>query len=282
MAARPTGMFAQKIPRQPTDPTSTPPSTGPSAMERPNTPSQTPIARARSARPVKVFVMMPSAAGLSIEPPTPCSTRKAMSQPRLGARLHIHEPRVNNDRADLEDRPAADPVGERAGQHQQGRQHDRVGGHRPLQAGDAGVQVAADRRQPDVHDRVVQADHEQAHAADGQHERAAPVRRGARSARTMPDARARPRTGTGVRSGSRPGTLSDLPWAPLPVPASRNPSGRTRRGRVPATSYTSGAGPWFGFTFGEPGPMIGSSSAPGRSGSDTMLITDITLLRSTQ
>jgi hypothetical protein len=30
---------------------------------------------------------------------------------------------------------------------------------------------------------------------------------------SAPEARARLRTGTGVRSGSRPGTLSDLPWA---------------------------------------------------------------------
>ena len=98
MAARPTGMFAQKIPRQPTVPTSTPPRTGPSAMDKPNTPSQTPIARARSARPVKVFVMMPSAAGLSIEPPTPCRMRKPIRKPRLGARLHSHEPRMNSER----------------------------------------------------------------------------------------------------------------------------------------------------------------------------------------
>src|SRR6516165_4304647 len=97
-AARPTGMLAQKIPRQPTAPTSTPPSNGPNAIDRPNTPSQTPMARARSAGPVKVLVMMPSAAGLSIEPPTPCRTRKAIRAPRPGARLHSHEPRVNSDR----------------------------------------------------------------------------------------------------------------------------------------------------------------------------------------
>ena len=98
MAASPTGMLAQKIPRQPTAPTSTPPSTGPSAMDRPNTPSQTPMARARSARPVKVLVMMPRAAGLSIDPPTPCRMRKPIRAPRLGARLHSQEPRVNSDR----------------------------------------------------------------------------------------------------------------------------------------------------------------------------------------
>ena len=91
-------MFAQKMPRQPTVPTRTPPSTGPSAMDRPNTPSHTPMARARSAGRVKVFVMMPSAAGLSIEPPTPCRIRKPISQPRLGARLHSQEPRVNSER----------------------------------------------------------------------------------------------------------------------------------------------------------------------------------------
>ena len=90
-------MLAQKIPRQPAAATSTPPSTGPSAMDRPNTPSHTPMARARSARPVNVLVMMPRAAGLSIEPPAPCRTRKPISQSRLGARLHSHEPRMNRD-----------------------------------------------------------------------------------------------------------------------------------------------------------------------------------------
>ena len=91
-------MFAQKIPRHPAALMRTPPSTGPSAMDKPNTPSHTPIARARSAGLVNVLVMMPSAAGLSIEPPTPCRTRKPISQPRLGARLHSHDPRVNRDR----------------------------------------------------------------------------------------------------------------------------------------------------------------------------------------
>jgi hypothetical protein len=42
------------------------------------------------------------------------------------------------------------------------------------------VQVTTDRWQPDVHDRVVQPDHEQAQAADGENERAACVHRGAR------------------------------------------------------------------------------------------------------
>ena len=87
-------MLAQKIPRQPTELTRPPPSTGPRAMLRPSTEPQTPIARPRSARSVKVLVMMDMATGLSMDPPTPCSTRKATSQPRPGARLHSQEPRV--------------------------------------------------------------------------------------------------------------------------------------------------------------------------------------------
>ena len=95
MAARPTGMLAQKMPRQPTVPTRMPPMTGPSAIDNPDTPSQTPIALARSDGVTNVLVMMPSAAGLSIEPPIPCSTRKPISQLRLGASEHSQEPRVN-------------------------------------------------------------------------------------------------------------------------------------------------------------------------------------------
>jgi hypothetical protein len=55
------------------------------------------MALARSAGVTNRLVMMPSAAGLSIDPPTPCRTRNAISTGRLGARLHSHEPRVNSD-----------------------------------------------------------------------------------------------------------------------------------------------------------------------------------------
>ena len=50
MAPSPTGTLIQKMPRQPTVPTSTPPTTGPSAMPMPNMPTQRLIARARWAR----------------------------------------------------------------------------------------------------------------------------------------------------------------------------------------------------------------------------------------
>ena len=95
MAATPTGMFTQKIPRHPTEAMSSPPTTGPRARLTPTAPPQTPMARARSARSVKVLTMIDIATGLSIEPPTACTIRNATSQPRLGARLHSREPIVN-------------------------------------------------------------------------------------------------------------------------------------------------------------------------------------------
>ena len=40
--------------------------------------------------------MIDIATGLSIEPPTAWTIRNAISQPRLGARLHSNEPRVKS------------------------------------------------------------------------------------------------------------------------------------------------------------------------------------------
>ncbi|GAA3155613.1 hypothetical protein GCM10020001_094410 [Nonomuraea salmonea] len=95
-AATPTGMLIQKIDCQPTAPTSAPPTSGPSAMLTPLTPPHTPIALARSRGSVKVFVMIDMATGLSIDPPTACSARAPISQPRLGASEHMSEPSVNS------------------------------------------------------------------------------------------------------------------------------------------------------------------------------------------
>ena len=168
-------MFTQKIPRQPTVSTSAPPTSGPRAMLMPTTPPQTPIARARSAGLVKVFVMMDMATGLSIEPPTACIIRNSTSQPSPGARLQSSEPSVNDRQAGLEGPAAADPVGGGAGQHQEAGQHQGVRVDGPLQAGNRRVQVVLDGRQRDVDDRAVQADDEQAHAADRQDKCLAPA-----------------------------------------------------------------------------------------------------------
>lgn len=74
-ATRPTGRFTQKMERQPTESTSTPPTSGPAAMEMPATAPHAPMARARSAGSVKVLVMIDMATGLSIAPPTACTIR---------------------------------------------------------------------------------------------------------------------------------------------------------------------------------------------------------------
>ncbi len=42
--------------------------------------------------------MMDIATGLSMDPPTACTMRNAISQPRLGARLHSPEPTVKTAR----------------------------------------------------------------------------------------------------------------------------------------------------------------------------------------
>src|SRR5579875_2722861 len=133
-AAIPTGMLTQKMPRQPTESTSAPPTIGPSAMLMPKTPPHTPIARARAAQ------------------------QRAEREQR---------------QARLEGAPAADAVRGRPGEQQQAREHQRVRVDRPLQAGDGRAQLTPDRRQRDVHDRAVQADDEQAQAADAEHEQAA-------------------------------------------------------------------------------------------------------------
>jgi hypothetical protein len=96
MAAMPTGMLIQNTPRQPVESTSAPPTTGPRAIDRPNTLPHTPIAFARSLGSVNTFVMIDMATGLSMEPPTACSARNAMRAPRVGARLQASEPSVNS------------------------------------------------------------------------------------------------------------------------------------------------------------------------------------------
>ena len=98
MAARPIGTLTQKIERQPRCSVSTPPTTGPMANEMPNTEPQRPIAFARSAGSVNTERMIDMATGLSIDPPTACSTLAAMSQPTPGARLHRMDPPVNTTR----------------------------------------------------------------------------------------------------------------------------------------------------------------------------------------
>jgi hypothetical protein len=63
---------------------------------------------------------------------------------------------------DHEDLAAAVHVGELAPGDEQRREHERVAGDDPLQLRDRDLEVLADRRQGDVHDGVVEHDHEEA------------------------------------------------------------------------------------------------------------------------
>ena len=82
----------QNTERQPLEVTRRPPSTGPSAIETPTTAPHTPTACARSRGSVKVLVMIDIATGLSIEPPTACIIRNAISMPNEPATLQSSEP----------------------------------------------------------------------------------------------------------------------------------------------------------------------------------------------
>ena len=116
----------------------------------------------------------------------PADARRQAAQQRAEA---------EGGQADLEDAPAADPVGGGPGQHQEAGQHQGVRVNRPLQAGHRGVQVTPDRRQRDVDDGDVHHHDDDAGAADREHEEPAalaePAGRGLRprSLAHDPDAR---------------------------------------------------------------------------------------------
>ena len=82
------GALSQNTARQSRIATSAPPMTGPAAMLSPNTDPQTPIAFARSLGSGIAFTTIANATGLSIEAPTPWSTRAATKSSADGAKAH--------------------------------------------------------------------------------------------------------------------------------------------------------------------------------------------------
>jgi len=77
-------------------------------------------------------------------------------------------PEGEGGQPDLEDPAPPEPVGGGSGQDEETGDDHGIGVHRPLQAGHRGVQITLNRGERHVHDRVVDAEDEQAHAADGQ------------------------------------------------------------------------------------------------------------------
>ena len=103
-----------------------------------------PIARARSPGRNEDWISA-RLPGVSSAPPTPCTARAAASSPVLCASPQSSEAAANQRDPDQEDPAPAVPVAERAAQQDQRGQRQRVGGDRPLQAGQRRVQVPPDR-----------------------------------------------------------------------------------------------------------------------------------------
>ena len=175
IAAAQIGRLIQNTARQPTNSISAPPTIGPSAIEMPTTAPQTPIARARSTRPVNTWVMIDIATGFIIDPPTAC-TNRARDQ-RLDVRGEAAQQRADREdrQPDLEHPPAAEPVARGAGQHQQRGQHQGVDVDDPLQLRRRGARSVADGRDRDVDDRRVHRHDQQAQAAGHQDDGLAPA-----------------------------------------------------------------------------------------------------------
>ena len=144
---------------------SQPPATGPIAMPRPATAAQIPIAFGRSSAG-KTFVRIDRVEGMMSAPPIPMRARLAISMSALVASADSSEAAPNTARPDHERQPATEAVAEAAHGQQQAREYERVGVDDPLQGARRGVELALDRRQSNVEDRVVQRDDQQGHGQD--------------------------------------------------------------------------------------------------------------------
>ena len=163
-----TGTLRKKIDRQETFSTRKPPTTGPMASASALTPAHVPIALPRSCGG-KALVMIERVAGIMNAAPTPWAARPATSQASVGREPDEGAREAEDDDAEEEHAAAAEDVAEPPAGDQQHGEAQRVGVDGPLQPLIDESQVALDRGQRDVHDRVVEHDHEQreAHRAEG-------------------------------------------------------------------------------------------------------------------
>ncbi len=91
----PIGTLMKKIQRQETSSTSQPPRIGPRIGATSSGTPSTPITRPIRAGPA-FLVMIVITAGMIMPPPTPCRTRKAISEPALQASPERIEPSMNS------------------------------------------------------------------------------------------------------------------------------------------------------------------------------------------
>ena len=106
--------------------------------------------------------MIDSVAGSITAAPMPSSTDSPMNSCTTDCDSDaISEPTANSVGADEEHLAPAEDVAEAAEADEQRGEHQRVAGDHPLQRRHVGVELADDRRDGDVQDRVVQHDDEQ-------------------------------------------------------------------------------------------------------------------------
>ena len=122
-----------------------------------------PIALPRSAAG-KALVMIESVAGIMNAAPTPWAIRLTTSVASEGAKPAVAEESAKTIDAEEERAAAAEDVAEPAAGREQDGEGEGVAVDRPLERRDRGVELALDRGQGHVHDRVVEHDHEQGEA----------------------------------------------------------------------------------------------------------------------
>ncbi len=156
----PIGTLTKKIQLQSMCSVMRPPMSGPIASAIAETPAQMPIAIPRWWGG-KVAEMIESVAGNISAAPMPWTVRAPISV-LAGRREPAGKRREREDRqAEQEDAAPAEEVGELAAREHEDGERERVGVHRPLELGEADAEFALDRGERDVHDGVVEHDHEE-------------------------------------------------------------------------------------------------------------------------
>ena len=165
-ATSPIGTLTRNTQRQPCSTPaawmSSPPTSGPSAVDSPMTAPSAPNARPR-AGPAYSSWMRAAMAGKNTPAPSPCTTRPATSWPGVCASPHARLASVNRVRPADVHAVVADPVADPAGRDQGQPEREHVAGDHPLQLARPGGEAALHARQRDVDDRRVEQRHERAH-----------------------------------------------------------------------------------------------------------------------
>ena len=168
MASAPTGTLIQKIHCQARPSVTAPPIIGPPSTARPVRPLKMPIAQPRRSGG-KAAPSRPIASGITTAAPTPWKVRAAIShgtevRQRAGDRGDGEEGEAGRERP-----PPAPPVTDRRRGHQQHREAEAVGVHRPFQLLDRGAEVLPDGGQRRRDHQDVERHHHRADRGQAQH-----------------------------------------------------------------------------------------------------------------